>query len=99
MDIFACFYSYNSDFSPSYHFLSTGIFLIIEGILYFFLAGNLKSLLDQLSKVDHSMLGSTTNPQIESLTYQLGLLTNGLSKAIAEPDPTPMIIIEIIKLI
>ena len=39
-----------------------------------------QSIINQLSKVDHSMLGSTTNPQIESLTYQLGLLTNGLSK-------------------
>ena len=32
--------------------LSMGILLIFEGLLYFFLAGNLKSLLDQISKVD-----------------------------------------------
>ena len=32
--------------------LSVGIFLILEGLLYFFLAGNLKSFLDQISKVD-----------------------------------------------
>ena len=32
--------------------LSIGIFLILEGVLYFFLAGNLQSLLDQISKVD-----------------------------------------------
>jgi len=32
--------------------LSIGIFLIIEGILYFFLAENLKLLLDQIKKVD-----------------------------------------------
>jgi len=32
--------------------LGTGLLLFFEGILYFFLAGNLNSLLDQLSKVD-----------------------------------------------
>jgi uncharacterized protein YjeT (DUF2065 family) len=32
--------------------LGIGLFLFFEGILYFFLAGNLNSLLDQLSKVD-----------------------------------------------
>ena len=32
--------------------LSIGMLLVIEGILYFFLSRNLKSLLDQLSKVD-----------------------------------------------
>jgi len=32
--------------------LGIGLLLFFEGILYFFLAGNLNSLLDQLSKVD-----------------------------------------------
>ncbi len=32
--------------------LGIGLFLFFEGILYFFLAGNLNSILDQLSKVD-----------------------------------------------
>jgi len=32
--------------------LSLGIFLIIEGILYFFLAENLQLLLDQIKKID-----------------------------------------------
>ena len=32
--------------------LSIGLVLFFEGILYFFLAGKLHSLLDQLSKVD-----------------------------------------------
>ncbi len=32
--------------------LGFGLLLFFEGILYFFLAGNFKSILDQLSKVD-----------------------------------------------
>jgi len=32
--------------------LGFGLLLLFEGILYFFLAGNLKTLLDQLRKVD-----------------------------------------------
>ena len=32
--------------------LGIGLLLFFEGILYFFLAGNLHSMLDQLSKVD-----------------------------------------------
>ena len=32
--------------------MGIGLLLIFEGILYFFLAGNLKKLLDQLGKVD-----------------------------------------------
>ena len=32
--------------------LGVGLLLLFEGILYFFLAGNLNSLLDQLRKVD-----------------------------------------------
>jgi uncharacterized protein YjeT (DUF2065 family) len=32
--------------------LGIGLLLLFEGILYFFLAGNLNSLLSQLSKVD-----------------------------------------------
>ena len=32
--------------------LGIGLLLFLEGILYFFLASNLNSLLDQLSKVD-----------------------------------------------
>ena len=32
--------------------LGIGLLLFFEGILYFFLAGNLNSLIDQLSKVD-----------------------------------------------
>jgi uncharacterized protein YjeT (DUF2065 family) len=32
--------------------LGIGLLLFFEGILYFFLAGNLNSILDQLSKVD-----------------------------------------------
>ena len=32
--------------------LGTGLLLLFEGILYFFLAGNLNSILSQLSKVD-----------------------------------------------
>ena len=32
--------------------LGIGLLLFFEGILYFFLAGNLKSIFDQLSKVD-----------------------------------------------
>ena len=32
--------------------LGIGLLLLFEGILYFFLAGNLNTLLDQLSKVD-----------------------------------------------
>jgi uncharacterized protein YjeT (DUF2065 family) len=32
--------------------LGIGLLLLFEGILYFFLAGNLNSLLDQLQKVD-----------------------------------------------
>ncbi len=32
--------------------LGVGLLLLFEGILYFFLAGNLNTLLDQLRKVD-----------------------------------------------
>ena len=32
--------------------LGIGLLLLFEGILYFFLAGNLNSILDQLRKVD-----------------------------------------------
>jgi uncharacterized protein YjeT (DUF2065 family) len=32
--------------------LGVGLLLLFEGILYFFLAGNLNNLLDQLRKVD-----------------------------------------------
>jgi len=32
--------------------LGIGLLLFFEGLLYFFLAGNLKSLFEQLSKVD-----------------------------------------------
>ena len=32
--------------------LGIGLLLLFEGILYFFLAGNLNSILNQLSKVD-----------------------------------------------
>ena len=32
--------------------LGIGLLLFFEGLLYFILAGNLKSLIDQLSKVD-----------------------------------------------
>tara|TARA_B100001029_G_scaffold143710_1_gene123565 strand:- start:188 stop:391 length:204 start_codon:yes stop_codon:yes gene_type:complete len=32
--------------------LGFGLLLFFEGILYFFLAGNFKSILDQVSKVD-----------------------------------------------
>ena len=32
--------------------LGVGLLLLFEGILYFFLAGNLNTLLDQLCKVD-----------------------------------------------
>ena len=32
--------------------LGLGLLLFFEGLLYFFLAGNLKSLFEQLSKVD-----------------------------------------------
>ena len=32
--------------------LGTGLLLFFEGLLYFFLAGNLKSLLEQLGKLD-----------------------------------------------
>ena len=32
--------------------LGVGLLLLFEGILYFFLAGNLSTLLDQLRKVD-----------------------------------------------
>ena len=32
--------------------LGIGLLLFFEGILYFFLAGNLKAILDQLRKVD-----------------------------------------------
>jgi uncharacterized protein YjeT (DUF2065 family) len=32
--------------------LGVGLLLLFEGILYFFLAGNLSNLLDQLRKVD-----------------------------------------------
>jgi len=36
--------------------LSIGIFLILEGLLYFFLAGNLKLLIEQISKVDPQII-------------------------------------------
>ena len=32
--------------------LGIGLFLLFEGLMYFFLAGNLKILLEQLGKVD-----------------------------------------------
>jgi len=36
--------------------LGIGLLLFFEGILYFFLAGNLNSLLDQLRKVDQQKI-------------------------------------------
>ena len=36
--------------------LGFGLLLFFEGILYFFLAGNLKSILDQLNKIDQQKI-------------------------------------------
>jgi len=36
--------------------LGIGLLLFFEGILYFFLSGNLNTLLDQLRKVDHQKI-------------------------------------------
>ena len=36
--------------------ISIGFLLVFEGLMYFFLANNLKSFLDQLSKVDPQII-------------------------------------------
>ena len=40
--------------------LGIGLLLLFEGILYFFLAGNLNSILSQLSKVDPQKIKTIT---------------------------------------